>query len=40
VALVAYTRNARKGGFELARYPAVQGWVARVEGALGLENAA
>jgi glutathione S-transferase len=40
VALVAYTRNARKGGFDLARYPALQSWVARVEGALGLENAA
>lgn len=39
VALVAYTRNAPKGGFELARYPAVQAWIARVEGALSLENA-
>lgn len=40
VALVAYTRNARKGGFDLARYPAVQAWIARVEGALALENVA
>jgi glutathione S-transferase len=40
VALVAYTRNAPQGGFDLARYPAVAAWIARVEGALGLEKAA
>ena len=40
IALVAYTRNAGKGGFDLGRYPAVQAWIARVEGALGLEKAA
>lgn len=40
VALVAYTRNAHKGGFELAGYPSVQAWIARVEGDLGLESAA
>ena len=34
VALVAYTRVAHEGGFDLAEYPAVQAWVARVEEAL------
>lgn len=34
VALVAYTRVADEGGFDLAAYPRVQGWVARVEAAL------
>ncbi len=34
VALVAYTRVAHEGGFDLAEYPAVQAWVARVEAAL------
>ena len=36
IALVAYTRVAHEGGFDLADYPAVQAWVARVEAALGL----
>ena len=36
IALVAYTRMAGDGGFELGDYPAVQGWIARVEQALGL----
>ena len=36
VALVAYTRVAHEGGFDLAAYPAVAAWVARVEVALGL----
>lgn len=40
IALVAYTRNAGKGGFDLARYPALRAWIARVEGALGLEKTA
>ena len=31
VALVAYTRVAHEGGFDLANYPAVANWVARVE---------
>lgn len=30
VALYAYTRNARLGGFDLAKYPAVNAWVSRV----------
>lgn len=34
VALVAYTRVAHEGGFDLARYPRVQAWVKRVEAAL------
>jgi len=34
VALVAYTRVVHEGGFDLADYPAVKAWVARVEQAL------
>jgi glutathione S-transferase len=36
IALVAYTRAAHRGGFELERYPGVKDWVARMEGVLGL----
>jgi glutathione S-transferase len=36
VALVAYTRVAHEGGFDMARYPAVRLWVTRVEQALGI----
>lgn len=36
VALVAYTRVAHEGGFDLADYPRVLAWVARVEAALGI----
>jgi glutathione S-transferase len=36
VALVAYTRVAGEGGFELEFYPAVRAWIARVEAALGI----
>jgi glutathione S-transferase len=36
VALVAYTRVAREGGFDLGLYPAVRSWVARVERALAI----
>lgn len=39
VALVAYTRKADLGGFNLRDYPAVRGWVARVEELLGIESA-
>jgi len=39
VALVAYTRVAHEGGFDLGEFPAVQAWVARVERALELEAA-
>ena len=36
VALVAYTRTAHEGGFDLSAYPSVGAWVARVEAALGI----
>jgi len=36
VSLVAYTRMAGDGGFELAGYPRVTAWIARVEQALGI----
>jgi glutathione S-transferase len=36
VALVAYTRLAPEGGFDLGLYPAVRDWIARVETALGI----
>jgi len=39
VALVAYTRVAHEGGFDLSEFPAVQAWVARVERTLELEVA-
>lgn len=31
IALVAYTRVAHEGGFDLSEFPAVRGWIARVE---------
>jgi glutathione S-transferase len=34
VALVAYTRVAHEGGFDLAGYPRVRAWIGRVEAAL------
>ncbi|WP_232629725.1 glutathione S-transferase family protein [Methylobacterium sp. Leaf118] len=36
VALVAYTRLAHEGGFDLAPTPALRAWIARVESALGI----
>jgi glutathione S-transferase len=36
IALVAYTRMAPEGGFDLAPYPALRAWITRVEEALGL----
>ena len=36
VALVAYTRMAHEGGFDLAAYPAVRAWIGRVEAGLGI----
>jgi glutathione S-transferase len=36
IALVAYTRVAHEGGFDLAGYPAVKAWIARVERELGI----
>ena len=38
LALVAYTRMAGDGGFDLGRYPAVRAWVARVEAAMGITD--
>lgn len=38
IALVAYTRHADKGGFDLEAYPAVKTWVARIESELGLKR--
>jgi glutathione S-transferase len=38
VALVAYTRVAHEGGFDLAGYPAVKAWVARVEAEVGIDD--
>lgn len=40
VALVAYTRVAHEGGYDLSEYPAVQAWVGRVEKQLGITPAA
>jgi glutathione S-transferase len=40
IALVAYTRWAHEGGFDLGRYPHVQSWVRRVEQDLNLARAA
>jgi glutathione S-transferase len=39
IALVAYTRVAHEGGFDLSKFPAVLSWVHRVERELGLESA-
>ncbi len=36
LALVAYTRVAPEGGFDLADYPAVRGWIGRTEAAFGI----
>ncbi len=36
LSLVAYTRWAHEGGFDLAAYPAVREWVARVEAELAI----
>jgi glutathione S-transferase len=38
VALVAYTRVAHEGGFDLNKYPAVQAWISRVEPALRIAD--
>lgn len=36
IALVAYTRVAHEGGFDLGDYPSVQRWIVDVERALGI----
>ena len=38
VSLVAYTRVAHEGGLDLALYPAVRAWVARVEAVLNITD--
>ena len=38
LALVAYTRVAHEGDFDLAAYPAIQRWIVRVEAAFGIRN--
>ncbi len=38
IALIAYTRVAPEGGFDLTPYAALRGWIARVEADLGLES--
>ncbi|GJL95788.1 MAG: glutathione S-transferase [Hyphococcus sp.] len=37
IALVAYTRVAHEGGFDLTQYPAVEAWIARVETLLKID---
>lgn len=39
IALVAYTRVAHEGGFDLCVYPSVANWVQRTEAALGIAHA-
>ncbi len=39
IALVAYTRVAHEGGFDLTEFPAVRAWVSRVERDLAIETA-
>ena len=39
IALVAYTRFAHEGGYDLANHPAVKDWVRRVEDDLNIEHA-
>ncbi len=39
IGLVAYTRVAHEGGFDLGAYPSVDRWVNRVEDALGIPHA-
>ena len=36
IALVAYTRVAHEGGFDLSDYPRVRAWIGRVETAVGI----
>jgi glutathione S-transferase len=39
ISLVAYTRVAHEGGFDLGDYPTVKAWVSRIEAALGVPAA-
>lgn len=38
IALVAYTRVAHEGGFDLAKFPFVKDWIARIERDLSIEE--
>ncbi len=38
IALVAYTRVAHEGGFDLAEFPNVRAWIARVEREIGADH--
>ncbi|WP_051651159.1 glutathione S-transferase family protein [Brevundimonas bacteroides] len=38
LALVAYTRVAHEGGFDLAPYPAIRDWISQTEAAFGIET--
>ena len=38
VALVAYTRWAHEGGFDLVSYPRIREWIGRVESALDITD--
>ena len=40
IALVAYTRVAHEGGFDLSPYSAVRAWIATVEAALPIQESA
>lgn len=37
LALVAYTRVAHEGGFDLSPYPNIRSWIGRVEAAFGIK---
>ena len=37
LALVAYTRVADEGGFDLGEYPKIRDWIGRVEAAFGIQ---
>lgn len=39
IALIAYTRVAHEGGFDISLYPSVDKWVPRIEAALGIPHA-
>lgn len=39
ISLIAYTRLAHEGGFDLVPYPAIRQWIARVERDLGITSA-
>jgi glutathione S-transferase len=39
IALLAYTRVAHEGGFDLASRPNVRTWIGRCEAQIGLEPA-